>query len=390
MNSCVLGFNGGRLDPVSGTTHLGNGYRAYSPALMRFNCPDTMSPFGMGGINPYAYCTGDPINRADPSGHMSWQAGLGMGLGVLGIIGAAFTGGISIAAAESISAALAEASTVSLFVGTSALVGDATGVASAATEQSNPKASAVLGWVSLAAGILSLGAGAMSGNYRLAGKTISKTSLTEATLRGRGPMLATEAAGHLRPLDGINPHNFRYLGQSPGYAWGGFHNWLDYSFYDYINGELRLNVATHGSSGRVSRLMLADAGDNGFTVRQAMTWFRNNGYPLESGMIKRVRFLMCEGAKNGYGSFVAKFAEASGITTTGWPEFLGIDGPLDGLLRNVDMEFPGNREFLAGIGEYFVESSSQTSDLLYLSEGTPVTYRTPHPGLIEQDPGAYF
>ncbi|WP_039669716.1 RHS repeat domain-containing protein [Coxiella burnetii] len=37
----VLGFNGERLDPVSGTYHLGNGYRAYNPILMRFNCQDS-------------------------------------------------------------------------------------------------------------------------------------------------------------------------------------------------------------------------------------------------------------------------------------------------------------------------------------------------------------
>ena len=36
-------------------THLGNGYRAYSPALRRFTCPDSESPFGGGGINPYVY-----------------------------------------------------------------------------------------------------------------------------------------------------------------------------------------------------------------------------------------------------------------------------------------------------------------------------------------------
>jgi hypothetical protein len=28
-----------------------------------------MSPFGRGGINPYVYCEGDPINNTDPSGH---------------------------------------------------------------------------------------------------------------------------------------------------------------------------------------------------------------------------------------------------------------------------------------------------------------------------------
>ncbi|HAU3224736.1 TPA: RHS repeat-associated core domain-containing protein, partial [Salmonella enterica subsp. houtenae] len=64
------GFNGERQDPLSGVTHLGNGYRAYSPALRRFTCPDNESPFGEGGINPYVYCDHDPINNTDPSGHM--------------------------------------------------------------------------------------------------------------------------------------------------------------------------------------------------------------------------------------------------------------------------------------------------------------------------------
>lgn len=63
------GFNGERQDPLSGATHLGNGYRAYSPALRRFTCPDSESPFGEGGVNPYVYCGHDPVNNTDPSGH---------------------------------------------------------------------------------------------------------------------------------------------------------------------------------------------------------------------------------------------------------------------------------------------------------------------------------
>ncbi|MHC3482665.1 RHS repeat-associated core domain-containing protein [Klebsiella pasteurii] len=67
------GFNGERQDPLSGVTHLGNGYRAYSPALRRFTCPDSESPFGVGGINPYVYCDHDPVNKTDPSGHGGWS-----------------------------------------------------------------------------------------------------------------------------------------------------------------------------------------------------------------------------------------------------------------------------------------------------------------------------
>jgi hypothetical protein len=38
---------------------------------MRFNSPDSLSPFGNGGLNSYAYCAGDPTNKSDPTGHFS-------------------------------------------------------------------------------------------------------------------------------------------------------------------------------------------------------------------------------------------------------------------------------------------------------------------------------
>lgn len=47
---------------------LGNGHRLFIPLLMRLYSPDSLSPFGIGGINAYAYCGNDPINRVDPSG----------------------------------------------------------------------------------------------------------------------------------------------------------------------------------------------------------------------------------------------------------------------------------------------------------------------------------
>ncbi|WCM54081.1 RHS repeat-associated core domain-containing protein [Pseudomonas sp. WJP1] len=65
----LLGFNGERPDPVTRHYLLGNGYRAYNPVLMRFNSPDSWSPFGKGGLNAYAYCLGDPVNQTDPTGH---------------------------------------------------------------------------------------------------------------------------------------------------------------------------------------------------------------------------------------------------------------------------------------------------------------------------------
>ena len=68
----ILGYNGRRKSAVLEGYHLGNGYRLYSPELRRFMAPDSYSPFGKGGINPYAYCAGDPVNNTDPTGH-SWK-----------------------------------------------------------------------------------------------------------------------------------------------------------------------------------------------------------------------------------------------------------------------------------------------------------------------------
>lgn len=69
-----LGFNGQLHEPGDCWQFLGNGYRVYNPVLMRFHSPDSLSPFGEGGINAYAYCAGDPVNAVDPSGHWSFHA----------------------------------------------------------------------------------------------------------------------------------------------------------------------------------------------------------------------------------------------------------------------------------------------------------------------------
>lgn len=65
----LLGFNGERPDPVTGFYLLGNGYRAFNPVLMRFNSTDSLSPFGVGGLNAYTYCAGEPVLGSDPTGH---------------------------------------------------------------------------------------------------------------------------------------------------------------------------------------------------------------------------------------------------------------------------------------------------------------------------------
>jgi len=153
-NSLLPGFNGERLDPVSLTYHLGNGYRAYTPALMRFNTPDAWSPYGAGGLNPYSYCEGDPINRSDPSGHVSRMAGMGIGLGIVGLLGAIFSAGMSIATAGGIMAALSAASAVDLVTAGAGVVSDVASIACGASASEDPEASSVLGVISFGLGLI--------------------------------------------------------------------------------------------------------------------------------------------------------------------------------------------------------------------------------------------
>lgn len=78
----LVGFNGELPEAITGHYLLGNGHRTYNPVLMRFNSPDSLSPFAKGGINAYAYCSGDPVNWQDPTGHIRFPAKL---LSVLGV-----------------------------------------------------------------------------------------------------------------------------------------------------------------------------------------------------------------------------------------------------------------------------------------------------------------
>lgn len=77
-----LAFTGQLYDSHVGGYHLGNGRRTYNPVLMRFHSPDSLSPFSTGGLNAYAYCAGDPVNRVDPSG-ASWLSHLITGVSML-------------------------------------------------------------------------------------------------------------------------------------------------------------------------------------------------------------------------------------------------------------------------------------------------------------------
>lgn len=154
------GFAGEWVDRLTGW-YMPGSYRPYDPVQMSFLSPDSDSPFGSGGLNPYAYCGGDPVNNIDPDGHAWWQwliAGVGTALGVVALIAsfgtaapaiaALWTGGMS---ALTVSGGLAIASAglaaVSLATGVASMTLEATG--------GDQKAAGILGWISLGTGVAS-------------------------------------------------------------------------------------------------------------------------------------------------------------------------------------------------------------------------------------------
>ena len=167
-----FGFNGQRVDPVSGCYHLGNGYRSYDPVGKAFQQPDDWSPFGLGGLNDRAYCSGDPVNWHDPSGHFmvsrqaaashlasldemirdtappvheraAWWEWVVLGVCVVvGVVAALMTGG---AAAVLLLGLL--------------VIATALDIASMATRHTNPRLSKKLGYAALAVGLVDVAYG---------------------------------------------------------------------------------------------------------------------------------------------------------------------------------------------------------------------------------------
>jgi RHS repeat-associated protein len=166
------GFNGELRESATGWYLLGQGYRAYNPVLMRFHSPDSLSPFGDGGLNAYAYCVGDPVNYLDPSGHIPWWVGL-----VAGVAATVLTAGIAapMTAALGVSAATAGAvAAVATKVSIAAtVISVGSGAGSAMTEGG---VSEGLAWLSLGSGIVAGAAGGVAIGAKLGAVAATKAA----------------------------------------------------------------------------------------------------------------------------------------------------------------------------------------------------------------------
>lgn len=147
-------YTGARMEPGTGAYALGR--RLYSPLLRRFLNPDPVSPFESGGLNRYAYCGGDPVNRTDPNGN-TWRTWLTsiLGLSAPPVRTAGGSSGLphppaGDTTADAVTSPALLASAVSGIADTIAPVVAPGSIASRTTRA--PKAGGVFGWASLGSG----------------------------------------------------------------------------------------------------------------------------------------------------------------------------------------------------------------------------------------------
>jgi RHS repeat-associated protein len=299
MECSLTGFNGQRTDPVSGHSHLGNGYRAYTPVLGRFTVPDSWSPFGAGGINPYAYCAGDPVNRADPSGHFSLGQGIGIALGVLAGIGISFlTEGLALGPMLSLLA-----NTVS-----DTIIGGVTEYAAQKIDGQRVN----WGQIGIAAGV-GVAVGLMNGIYtagRAAARPLTKNDYFSITLG------LDDEFRHPSILGITREHSIYPLELNEGMP-----EHIAYRFRDNAYGLRRLNIVAHRAEvnveGARGRLQI---GDGQYRAEDIYSLLLNQHVDLNDYDI--IRFISCDSALD----IAGDFAYITGKDTIGYRGPVTIQG----------------------------------------------------------------
>ncbi|MGE7136054.1 RHS repeat-associated core domain-containing protein [Luteibacter sp. NPDC031894] len=333
-----IGFTGETVDHVAGDYHLG-GYRVYDPALGCFQMPDNVSPFDEGGPNAYAYCSGDPVNFADPSGHMEvlqrysvvtheplffdpvFQATV---FGVAGVMLAPFTGGGSFA--------------LGAFMTGLAAVSAGFGIAAAALRESDPDLARAFDWASLGTGLASGGAGffksaANTGVARLGMRAANARSLTyRLASAGRVASHGDEAAvaanfarssgpvrlgGHMRDFEHVRSDIYTFVD-------------------DYKKGTMnRLNIIAHGANlsteerlanaNTVVALTLGKKNVVGVTADQLLTLLQSKG--IQPSSYSHVRMAICYGGHGGDRSFAAQFQKLINVPVKAYKNSVTVNFP---------------------------------------------------------------
>jgi RHS repeat-associated protein len=225
----TLAFNGEVRESRSGWYLLGKGYRAYNPTLMRFHSPDSLSPFGAGGINPYTYCLGNPIALRDPTGHdasgwtgrprkpdedylpalsgggSGWEAWFMVGVGVVmtavGVYATVATFGLASPVTAPLTAlGMSTATTGAIGTGllatSAALTAGATAASAVATANGDETASKISFYMSIAAGVTgAAGSGFISATRSAfkAAKAGAALSAADSAATAPAPLTAASA-----------------------------------------------------------------------------------------------------------------------------------------------------------------------------------------------------
>ncbi|ASI92035.1 RHS repeat-associated core domain-containing protein [Vibrio mediterranei] len=182
--------------------------RVYSPYLSHFLSPDRLAPFEDAGVNRYAYR--DPINNIDPTGYLSWQAWLGIGLGIVAIL----TGGIGLVSSfgaigsaiySTVSGFVAAKIALGTIAGISGITSGTLAIASGIISESNPSvsldlglAATVFGVTSTVSGLLSFGMGKLATHFALPQNSRFASTSLHIFKTSRGSALSAPAS--IRPI----------------------------------------------------------------------------------------------------------------------------------------------------------------------------------------------